>query len=215
MIKGGSGGGRAQRRELTLLGGRVKTALSSVITAAILAATVGSALAQTKAPGIDLSERVKTLIAAVSYQKSKGMREPGPFVIALVSDPRAPRELIEKAHQAFLEHKNMKVGNKPIKLIVLNYDDEKKFKATLIKEGVDAVFITAGSRRITRQILNVTREIKVLSITAVADYVHRLGASLGVEARAGKPKLLINLSSCKNEGVEFDSRLLRLASVYF
>jgi len=164
---------------------------------------------------VSLDERVKTLLTAISYHKSKGMREPGPFVIALVSDPQAHKEVIERAHQAFSHHKNLKIGRKPFKLVHLPYEDAKSFRAALQKDSVDAVYIAAESRRITRQVLNITREVKILSITAVADYVHRLGASLGVEARAGKPKLLINLSSCKNEGVEFDARLLRLASVYF
>jgi len=178
-------------------------------------ASTGLAKNPVTSPGVSLSERVKTLLTAISFHKSKGMREPGPFVIALVSDPNAPRELVEQAHAAFDRHKKIKVGRKPIKVIELVYEDGPKFKAALLKASVDAVYISADSRRVTRQVLNVTREIKILSITAVADYVHRLGASVGVESRAGKAKLLINLSSCKNEGVEFDARLLRLASVYF
>lgn len=164
---------------------------------------------------VSLDTLVQTLLKAISYHNSKGMQEPGPFVIALVSDPNAHKEVVEKAHQAFANHADMKIGRKPFRLIHLAYEDAKSFRADLSKHSADAVYITAESRRVTRQVLNITREVKILSITAVADYVHRLGASLGVEVRAGKPKLLINLSSCKNEGVEFDSRLLRLAAVYF
>jgi hypothetical protein len=162
-----------------------------------------------------VGERVKALLTALSFHKSKATLEPGPFVIAIVHDAQVPKKVVSAAKAAFNENRKTKVGSKSIAALDVRFRDKDSFRKALLKAGADAVYITPGSRSVTRQILNVTRSLKILSIAAVADFVHGLGASLGVEARAGRPKLLINLSGCKNEGIEFDPRLVRLASVFF
>ncbi|HOX42808.1 MAG TPA: YfiR/HmsC family protein [Myxococcota bacterium] len=162
-----------------------------------------------------LSSKVKALLTAVGYHRSKAMSSKKNIVIAICYDDDTPPEVVAQARAAFEEHKRVKIGGRSFTTIDLVYKDSKSFDAELRAQGVGAVFLCEGTRKSVRQMLNVTMVVKVLSFTTDADYVHWLGVSLGVEREGKEPKLMVNLSGCKNEEVEFDSRLLRLATVFF
>jgi hypothetical protein len=180
-------------------------------------ASSGSVWAQREgaAKGLPISDAVQFMLKAVALHRSKATDQPGAFVVAIVHAPEVSGDLVRDVRAAFQSNQAITIRGKALETIEITFSDPVRLKKELLKAKAAAVYITADSRSITRAVLNVTRDIKILSITAEPDYVHWLGASLGVESRAGKPKLLINLSGCKNEGIEFDARLLQLASVYF
>jgi hypothetical protein len=164
---------------------------------------------------LPLATKIKTLLTAMGYHKSKAMSAPGPFVIAIIPDADTPADEIREIKAAFAENHKVKIGKKSVEVIEVVYRSPQDLEAQLGQRGVGAVYLPAGTRKVVRQVLNVSRNLKLLSITSVSDYVHWMGASLGVEQKGKIAKLMINLSGCKNEGVDFDPRVLRLATVFF
>jgi len=173
----------------------------------------GVAGAQQQGPSVDA--KVKALLTAMGYHRSRAMENKRQLVIAICRDADTPAEVAAEARAAFEHHRALKIGGRSFSVVEFIYRDSKEFEERLRAEGVGAVFLCEGTRKSVRQMLNVTMVVKVLSFTTDADYVHWLGVSLGVEREGQEPKLMVNLSGCRNEGVEFDSRLLRLATVFF
>ena len=112
-------------------------------------------------------------------------------------------------------HAGKKVGGKEIQFETTVFQSKNQLSKEIAKKNASAVYITRGNESNIRAILGVTKLAKVMSIAGDYGYVHWHGASLGVERVGGKNKILVSLTGCKNEGVVFDARLLRMASVFF
>ncbi len=59
--------------------------------------------------------------------------------------------------------------------------------------------------------LNYTKENKILSITGNPDLVSK-NVTLAVGTSGGKPKIMLNLSSTKDEGIEWNPAILKVAA---
>ena len=62
----------------------------------------------------------------------------------------------------------------------------------------------------SEEVLAYTREKKVLSVTGKAGLVSK-GVSLGVTMKNRKPKVLLNLGASKQEGINWNPAILRIA----
>ena len=78
---------------------------------------------------------------------------------------------------------------------------------------VNVLYVTPGNSTNLGEILQVSRDLQIMTTTGVLDYV-RQGVAVGVSAVLDKPKPLINLPSCKLEGSEFDASLLRISMIF-
>ena len=58
--------------------------------------------------------------------------------------------------------------------------------------------------------LEYSRANKILSITGIVDYVNK-GVTLGVGVEGGKPKILLNLSSSSDEGLDWNPAIIKIA----
>ena len=72
--------------------------------------------------------------------------------------------------------------------------------------------IYVGDSSKTHEVISYTRANKILSITGLPDQVNN-GITLGVGVLGGKPKIMLNISSSKEEGVDWNPALLKIASV--
>ena len=71
--------------------------------------------------------------------------------------------------------------------------------------------IYIGSSGKLSDVLNYTKENKVLSITGNPDLVSK-NVTLAVGTSGGKPKIMLNLSSTKDEGIEWNPAILKVAA---
>ena len=78
---------------------------------------------------------------------------------------------------------------------------------------VNVLYVTPGNSTNLDEILQVSRDLQIMTTTGVLDYVRR-GVAVGVSAVLDKPKPLINLPSCKLERSEFDASLLRISMIF-
>ena len=69
-----------------------------------------------------------------------------------------------------------------------------------------------GDASKTDEIIEYTRADKILSITGLPDQVPK-GITLGVGILGDKPRIILNVSSSKEEGIDWNPALLKIASV--
>lgn len=183
------------------------TALAVCITAL----SIPNALATELVP---VDRQANRFVSALNYLSKYTHSENAEFVLAIVYHTGVSPEVVEQARKAFEGKSNSKVLGKRFSVVVIAFKDDNTLKAKLKLTKASAVFITKGNDEILPQILMVTRELDVLSICEDINYLRR-GASLGVDVLDGKEKIVINLSGCKHEGVEFSSKLLSVSDVRF
>jgi hypothetical protein len=171
-----------------------------------------TAPADTPPAGLDV--QVGALLDALCHCKVSGPAGKA-FVIAIVHDKNLPDETVGEVKAAFDRQKGKKVGGKDISTVVVPFEggDDLTKKLRLIRAR--GVFITENNEKIVREVLISTRELKIVSMSNVPDYIHWLGVALGVEIEGRKPKIMVNLASCQHEKIKFDEEILAGASVYF
>jgi hypothetical protein len=82
----------------------------------------------------------------------------------------------------------------------------------LASADVQVVYLTPGLEASLGDILKVTRDRKILSITANPKHLDA-GASVGIFAQGKGSKIVINLDGADSEGADFSSRILRIAKL--
>jgi hypothetical protein len=177
-----------------------------------------SALARADEAGsTPLSEQVRALLDAISASKTlTGVKKSkGPFVIAVVHDQNVPTFVLAATKKAFEQNKNAKVRGREVSMAIVAFRDASELKNRLAKLHASAVFIPVGSNHSVRVVLSVTRRLKILSSTNVADYVHWRGVTLGLDTSGATHKIMINLASCRDEKVEFEKKIIDGAIVFF
>jgi hypothetical protein len=100
----------------------------------------------------------------------------------------------------------------PFRWVSINAQDVQGLKAALEKEKVDVLYIGPLRAISIPGIAAVSRSIKAISMTPVPAYCDS-GISVGIDTRGESPLIIINLHAAQEEGVDFSSRLLKLAKI--
>jgi hypothetical protein len=158
------------------------------------------------------------------------------FVLTFLNHIAAQTELLPTTIQASLFIKVLKFNTKLSEkqqinmLIVYNNGTRRekeelfselthrkiKVKAVLLSEleenikSIDAVYFMPGLQDKN----GICKANKVLTFTGVSKYVEEGNASIAFALLNDKPKILINVTSLKNEDQNISSELLRIAKVY-
>lgn len=164
---------------------------------------------------VPVAEQIPVLLYALKYHKMEQTRTGDTFLVLIVYPPDFASEKLAEVKTAFEALAGKKVKGRAIQFKPVMYQSKQQLRQDIARKKASAVYITQSNKSNIRAILSVTKSAKVMSIAGSYGYVHWHGASLGVERVGGKNKILVSLMGCKNEGVEFDARLLRMASVFF
>ena len=100
----------------------------------------------------------------------------------------------------------------PIRFVVLEYTTPGELERAVKASQVEVLYVAPGNAGHLPAVLKLSQSQRIITTTGVPDYVRR-GVAVGVGLKQDKPEVLINLRSSRSEGSEFDSRLLRSATV--
>lgn len=89
---------------------------------------------------------------------------------------------------------------------------ETGLEKALTEHQVDIVYITPLRAVDIKEISELCRKQKVLSLSGVPGYCNS-GLIVGVGIKGGKPEIIVNLQKAKDIGVDFRSQLLKLARI--
>jgi hypothetical protein len=97
-----------------------------------------------------------------------------------------------------------------LRVVTIDLDESGALDATLLREGVQVLYVTPLRAVATSAVAAATRERQVISLTGVIRYVEE-GLAVGLDANGERPQIVINLAASKAEGAAFAGQLLKLA----
>lgn len=106
---------------------------------------------------------------------------------------------------------NKSVNNIPFKTVSIDIESND-LETVVMSEKIDLFYITPLRAFTMDKITDLSRSKRIMTLTGVPEYVEA-GVSVGIGFKGGRPNILINLETAKAEGVDFSSRLLRLAQI--
>lgn len=104
------------------------------------------------------------------------------------------------------------LGDSKINFNILSIENENTLDSYLSSNKVDIIMVTPLRAIDIEQIAKVTRKHNVLSFSFIPGYIES-GLSVGIGSKAGRPQILINLKASKEEGIDFNSQLLKLSRI--
>lgn len=103
------------------------------------------------------------------------------------------------------------IANNSIQVVRIVYSD-KTFDADIARARAAAIYVSSGLGDSISSIIATTQSRKLLSFAGNQDFVSS-GISIGFTLEDGKPEILVNLPSSRNEGADLDVALLRVAKI--
>ena len=143
------------------------------------------------------SRAVKYSIGIIFQQSSQASREVKDELIAM-----------NGKKESFL------LNGTRVNFIPLEVESEKDIARILNSQRVDALYIPPLTSMNIKMLTEATKSNRVLSVTGVPEYVER-GVSVGIGIEGEKPEVIINVTASKEEGVEFSSKVLKMARIVY
>jgi hypothetical protein len=182
-----------------------------IVSALLVLCGAGSARAQM---AVAADRQVTLLLKILTYDRQIEAKAGKELVIGIVS---VPRDLdAAKAMEAVLNtlhgYREKTVKRLPLNYYQQTYSTPEKLESWIRSKKISVLYVTPGHDHHLDEILSICQKLKITTTTGVPGYVHK-GVSVGIGARQSKPQILINLTSSRREGSEFDASLLRIATV--
>jgi hypothetical protein len=158
--------------------------------------------------------QVTLLLKILTYDRQIEAKAGKELVIGIVS---VPRDLgAAKASEAVLttlhSFREKTVKRLPLDYYTQTYSTPDKLESWIRSKKISVLYVTPGHDSHLDEILRICQKLKITTTTGVPGYV-RKGVAVGIGARQSKPQILINLTSSRREGSEFDASLLRIATI--
>jgi hypothetical protein len=158
--------------------------------------------------------QVPLLLKILTYDRhfeSKASRE---LAIGIVYSPEDPASLpaADQIFTTLYKFRDKTVKAKPIRYYLLEYTSPEKLERSIADRGISVLYVAPGNGPNLEALLKVSQARGVTTTTGVPEYVRR-GVSVGIGLADDRPQILINQTSARAEGSEFDASLLRIATV--
>lgn len=100
----------------------------------------------------------------------------------------------------------------PVRYYMVDYTTPENLERSITQRGIGVLYVSPGNLRNLPGLTRVSQAKGIITTTGVPDYVRR-GVSVGIGVSDERPQILINQTSSKAEGSEFDASLLRIATL--
>lgn len=154
------------------------------------------------------------LFKALNLEKGVNKSDSETFIVAIVYESTNSNSVtVLNDIVAFGErqHRNL-IYDKSVSFVPVDIHESKNFQALLHTTKAPVVYVTPLNPSALQLVIGTSQKEKVLSMTGVPEYVDA-GVSLGVGVKGDSPEIIINLTSSKEEGSEFSSKVLGVARI--
>jgi hypothetical protein len=104
------------------------------------------------------------------------------------------------------------IGNIPARFVPIPFEDTSAVERALRDHDIDVVYVPPLRGVDMREIVSLVAENQVMTFTGVPGYLDD-GIAVAIGIRAGKPEIIVNLSSSREQGADFSAQFLRLTRV--
>jgi hypothetical protein len=179
--------------------------------ALLVAALSGTSAAEL--PVVPARFQAGLLAKVASFDRKFAARAGGRARVLLVMKPNDADSL-----RTVTEMKNAlgaldTIGGLPHDEQIIEFGDASSIAKLCKSRGIAIVYFGPGLGKQIDSIRSALTSVDVMSVAAIADYVPQ-GIVLGFNLVSGNPKLLVHLTQARAQNVEFDSRVLKLMTIY-
>lgn len=148
----------------------------------------------------------------LTFDRNLPARVNDSLVVGLVYQKKFRGSLIVKNKAVEATPSLKKMGGFNSRCVEIDISDAADLAKAISKNGVDILYIAPLRAVEMEKIAAASRARQTMTLTGVPEYVES-GLAVGIGMQGGKPRIIINLPAAKAEGVDFDSRLLKLAKI--
>jgi len=192
--------------------GPARVARGLVTAAVALAMAVAPASAEDMALSPDL--QVPIILRLLAYDRHLESRAGEELMIGILYPPTDP-DAVKAANalsDTLFRFTGKTVKRLPFRYMLVEYTTPEGLERSVTARGIDILYVTPGNAKNLQGITKVSQGRGITTTTGVPEYV-RGGVCVGLLVSQGRAQPIINLASCRDEGVEFDASLLRISTV--
>jgi hypothetical protein len=168
-----------------------------------LAAAVPAVTAQ-EVP-VPVQVQVPLLLRILSFDRNLAQRRTGDLVVAVLYQSRNRTSL------AIAEEVSRLLGSVPgTEAVGIDLDKVTDLRAALAQSGGQVLYVSPLRGVEIGGIVRVSRVAGVTTVTGVPRYVDE-GIAIGLDLKAERPEIVVNLEGARAEGADFTAQLLKLA----
>jgi hypothetical protein len=143
----------------------------------------------------------------MSFDRNLPQRISGDLVVAVLYQSRNRTSL------AIANEISLAIGSLTgAEAVGIDLDVVSDLRAVLAQSRARVLYVCPLRGMDIGRIVEVAREAGVTSITGVPRYVNE-GVAIGLDLKADRPEIVVNLESARAEGADFTAQLLKLARV--
>jgi hypothetical protein len=157
--------------------------------------------------------RLSILLRVLAYDRNLAKTRSVVHVgVLCLKDDKNSEEVgkqVTKQLKAFVGHR---ISGLKIRATSIVVGDGEALERTVKSKDVNILYTSSGTDRFFSKIRSLASGRKLLVVSGEPHHV-RKGAGVVVVQRGEKPRIIVNLKSSKQQGADFDSRLLQLSDV--
>jgi hypothetical protein len=165
---------------------------------------------------LSAEQQVPLILKVLTYDRQFEARMKGTEVaIGIVYDPadRDSAKATDEISSTLFKWSGKTVKRLPIKYFTIEYVSHDQVEKFVKQKTINVLYIAPGNSKNLVSLTKMSQALGITSVTGVPEYV-RKGVAVGIGVVQDRPQVLINLTSSKSEGSDFDATLLRLATVW-
>jgi hypothetical protein len=149
--------------------------------------------------------QVPLLLRILSFDRNLARRRAGDLVVAVLYQSR------NRSSLAIAEEVTVLLGSlSGTEAVGIDLDKVTDLRAALAQSGGQVLYVSPLRGVEISGIVRVSRGAGVTTVTGVPRYVEE-GISIGLDLKAERPEIVVNLEGARAEGADFTAQLLKLA----
>ncbi|MBF0240560.1 MAG: DUF4154 domain-containing protein [SAR324 cluster bacterium] len=154
--------------------------------------------------------QIKLLVQASTYDRNqKNKPPPGVLRIGVIHTESTDSQKVADEIMGQFAEKHMTVRKYELQLESITFKDASNLKEATRSRNIHMYYIAPGNRNNLSTIIDLGKEMKIMTMTGVADYVYA-GTTIGVQNNGSRPQFLYNQQSAEENAADFDANFLRM-----
>ena len=183
----------------------------SIVTVWILGLLSPISAATAQDMDVPIAVQIPVMLKVLSFDRQLRARAGGEIIVGVAyqSGNRASSLAREDAVRLFSA--THEVNGVPLRVVTIDLDHDD-LTTVLKQHPLTALYIAPLRATDIAEVAATAREAGATTMTGVLRYVE-LGLAIGIGQQGGRPKIFMNLDSCRAEGADFPAELLKLAQI--
>jgi hypothetical protein len=187
--------------------------LRSAVVGAVLFASFALPVAtRADSASVPLGLQVELFAKVADYDKTLPGRTEGIVRVVVVTRGGMPESASAAARVLNALSGVSRISGLPHEDSTVEFTDATSLAALCKSGSIAILYMTPGLADVDDAVAKALFGVPVLTVSATAEGVSK-GVVLGFDLVGAKPKLLVNLTSCRNQRVELSSDVLKIATV--